>query len=150
MTGQAAVDVERISAVLETILARKGKPIVLHDETSGVDLPVAYDEAASSIGLLPAFLVAAEAVWQAVTGNGFSIEIVEQPRTLLGYRVVRIGGGNFSSIMLSILEVHYQIDDDGKAWVCNKLQDYWRRLPIVRAAAASLDQVEPSGSPSPC
>lgn len=148
MSNQAEIDINRISAVLEVILARKGKPVVLHDETSGVDLPLEYDEVASPIGLLPAFLVAAEAVWHEATGNGFSIEIVEQPKTLLGYAVKRIGGGNFSSIMLSILEVHDQIDDGSATLVSNKLMERWGQSP-VKAEANTTASSAPASSSSP-
>lgn len=148
-TTLSDINIDRVSEVLEIILTRKGKPVVLHDRTSGVDLPLEYDEAASPIGLLPAFLVAAEAIWHQATGNGFSLEIVEQPKTLLGYTVRRISGGTFSSVMLSILEAHHQIDDGSATLVSNKLMNRWGQTPLKAPENAGQNRASVASGPSP-
>lgn len=127
------VDLDLVSRMLSKLLAKRGKPILLTDRVSGEDLPLSWDEAASPRGLLPAFLVAGQSVWLEATGSGFGLEIVEQPKTLLGYAAHKIGGGCFSSVMLAMMEAIVQIDKRGDRLVGNDLVDRWamQTLPLA-------------------
>jgi len=87
---------------------------------TGQDLVVSPLSAASPSGLLPAFVVAGEAVWREATGNGFSLDIVPDPQALLGYRLRRIGAGHFATVMLATMEATAQVAGP-KAIVVNDL-----------------------------
>ena len=144
-----AVDLADVSRVLEQLARHHGKPYVFRDTVSGLDLPLEYDEVASPKGLLPAFLIAADAVWYRATGNGFALQVIEQPDTLLGYAVRRIGGGNFSSVMLSIMEVQEQLDTGGPSLFGNGLLEIWRQSPTKQEVGmAALAANVPSSSAS--
>jgi hypothetical protein len=79
------VSVDAVSCTMEVLLAQDGRSIVYRDRATGQDLVVSRPSAASPAGLLPAFIVAGEAVWREATGNGFSLEIMRDPQALLGY-----------------------------------------------------------------
>ena len=148
----AAVDLADVSRVLEHLLRHHGKPYVFRDSVSGLDLPLEYDEVASPKGLLPAFLIAADAVWYRATGNGFALQVVEQPGTLLGYAVRRIGGSSFSSVMLSIMEVQEQLNTGGPSLFGNGLLEIWQQSPTrqeVEMAFSAADVPAPPASPVP-
>lgn len=138
------VDLDLVSRILSKLLARRGKPVLLHDRISGSDLPLTWEEAASPRGLLPAFLVAGEALWLEATGNGFGLEILERPQTLLGYSVHKVGGGCFSSVMLSVMEAIAQIDTHSDRLVGNDLTARWAMLASPLEASKTS-----SASPSP-
>ena len=115
-----AVSVESVSRTLEVLVAREGRSIVYCDRATGHDLIVSPPSAASPSGLLPAFVVAGEAVWREATGNGFSLDIVPDPQALLGYRLRRIGAGHFATVMLATMEATAQVAGP-KAIVVNDL-----------------------------
>jgi hypothetical protein len=94
---------------MQALLAFDRRPIHYYDATTGRDITVDAETAASPAGFLPALIVAGEAVWRDVTGNGFALEIVRDPQSLLGYRLRAIGAGNFSTVILSTMEAIHQV-----------------------------------------
>jgi len=120
----SAVNVETVSRTLEALLAREGRSIVYRDWATAQDLVVSPPSAASPSGLLPAFVVAGEAVWRETTGNGFSLNIVRDPQALLGYRLQGIGAGHFATVMLATMEAAAQVAGPS-AIVVNELNALW-------------------------
>ena len=128
----SAVNVESVSRTMEALLAREGRRIVYHDRVTGQDLVVSPPSAASASGLLPAFVVAGEAVWREATGKGFSLDIVRNPQALLGYRLRGIGAGHFATVMLATMEATAQVAEPS-AIVVNELNTLW---------SAATDRIE--------
>ena len=120
----SAVDVDSVSRTMEALLAQDGRNIVYRDGATGQDLVVSPLSAASPAGLLPAFVVAGEAVWREATGNGFSLDIVPDPQALLGYRLRGIGAGHFATVMLATMEATAQVAGPS-AIVVNDLNALW-------------------------
>jgi hypothetical protein len=135
----SGVSVESVSRTLEALLARDRRSVVYRDGATGKDLIVSPLSAASRSGLLPAFVVAGEAVWCQATGNGFSLDIVRDPQALLGYRLREIGAGHFATVMLAMMEATAQVAGPS-AIVVNDLQAIW---------SAAADQIERQRRPSP-
>jgi len=127
-----AVSVETVSRTMEALFAREGRSIVYRDRATGQDLVVSPPSAASAAGLLPAFVVAGEAVWREATGNGFSLDIVRDPQSLLGYRLQGIGAGHFATVMLATMEAAAQVAGPA-AIVVNELNALW---------SATTDRIE--------
>lgn len=99
-----SLDVERAGAMLAALLARSGPALLLRDP-SGRTAPVLPETAGAPDGLLPVFMVAADAVWREATGNGFGLDVRPDPEALLGYRVHGARAAPFSAVMLCVLEV---------------------------------------------
>jgi hypothetical protein len=135
----SAVSVEWVSRTLEALLAREGRSVVYRDSATGQDFVVSPPSTASPSGLLPAFVVAGEAVWREATGNGFSLDIVRDPQALLGYRLRRIGAGRFATVMLTTMEAAAQVAGPS-AIVVNDLDALW---------SAATDRIERQRRPSP-
>ena len=135
----SAVNVESVSRTMEALLAREGRRILYHDKATGQDLVVRPPSAASPSGLLPAFVVAGEAVWREATGNGFSLDIMRDPQALLGYRLRGIGAGHFATVMLATMEATAQVAGPS-AIVVNELNALW---------SAATDRIERQPRPSP-
>jgi len=128
----SAVSVESVSRTLEALLAREGRSIVYRDKATGQNLVISPPSAASPSGLLPAFVVAGEAIWREATGNGFSLDIVRDPQALLGYRLQGIGAGHFATVMLATMEAAAQVAGPS-AIVVNELNALW---------SAATDRIE--------
>jgi hypothetical protein len=126
------VSVESVSRTIEVLLAQGGRSIVYRDKASGQDLVVSPLSAASPSGLLPAFVVAGEAVWREATGKGFSLDVVPDPQALLGYRLRGIGAGHFATVMLATMEAAAQVAGPS-AIVVNDLNALW---------SAATDRIE--------
>ena len=120
----SAVSVELVSRTMEALLAREGRAIVYRDRASGQDLVVSPTSAACPPGLLPAFVVAGEAVWREATGKGFSLDIVRDPQSLLGYRLRGIGAGHFATVMLATMEATAEVAGPS-AIIVNELNALW-------------------------
>ena len=120
----SAVSVEWVSRTLEALLAREGRSVVYRDGATGQDLVVSPPSAASPSGLLPAFVVAGEAVWREATGNGFSLDLARDPQALLGYRLRAIGAGHFATVMLATMEATAQVAGPS-AIIINDLNALW-------------------------
>ena len=134
-----SVDVDRVSRVMAALLARDGRPIVYRDRAVGRELAVSAESAASPVGLLPAFVVAGEAVWREATGSGFALDVVPDPHSLAGYRLRGIGVRSFAAVMLATMEAAAQIAGPS-AVVVNDLHSLW---------AAARDRIERQPRPSP-
>ncbi len=90
-------------------------------------------------GLLPALVVAGEAVWREATGKGFALDIVHDPEALLGYRLRGINDGSFTTVMLATMEAVAQVARPG-AIVVNDLNALW---------VAATGRIEHSVGPQP-
>ena len=104
-----SVSVDSVSRTMEALLIRDGRAITFHDRGADVDRSVTAATAAAANGLLPVFVVAGEAIWREATGRGFELDIVRDPRALLGYRLRGIGSGSFTTVMLSTMTATDQI-----------------------------------------
>ena len=105
----SGVSVETVSRTMEALLTREGRPVIYHDIATGADLPVSAKNTASPTGLLPALVVAGEAVWREATGTGFGLDIVRDRDALLGFRLRGIGAGSFTTVMLATMEATAQV-----------------------------------------
>ena len=106
-----SVNLDLVSSVFRQLLERDRRPITYADAGSGQTVFFSPEGAAACTGLLPAFLVAAEAIWTQATGKVFGIDVVTEPDTVLGFRVTGIRRGTFSTVMLCLMEVIAQVSD---------------------------------------
>lgn len=125
MSADGPVDVGIVSETLERLILQGGKPVILVVEESAEPVEVAPSMAAAPDGLLPVFLVAAEAIWRECMGYGFGLVIVRDEAGLLGYRVGAVTTGLFSGVMLSIMEAVSQSISSGRI-VVNRMDLVWR------------------------
>lgn len=133
----SAVDVSAVQRTMHALLALEERHVIYRDAVSGVDLTVSPTLAASPSGLLPALIVAGEAVWREATGKGFALDIVRDPDALLGYRLCDINDGSFTTVMLATMEAAAQVARPG-AIVVNDLNALW---------AAATDRIERTTGP---
>ena len=132
------VDVIAVGRTMEALLAQEGRSVVYVDRTAGETLTITPASAASPAGLLPAFLVAGEAVWREATGNGFALDIIRDPTALLGYRLNGIGAGTFTTVMLATMEAAAQVASP-EAFLVNDLTAVW---------SAATERVETAAQPA--
>ena len=135
----SAVDIGTVSRVMETLLETEGRPIVYHDQATGADLAITPMAASSPSGLLPALVVAGEAVWREATGKGFALDIVRDPEALLGYRLRAIGAGSLTTVILAAMEAMAQVTGSGVV-VASDLNAVW---------SAATDRIERNSRSSP-
>jgi hypothetical protein len=121
------VSLGAVSRTLEALLARSDRTVAMLDRTTGRSYPVSPDLAASKDGLLPVFLVAADAVWRDATDRSFGIEVRRDPQTLLGFAARGISGGPFSGLMLAMMEAIEQVARPGMILV-NDFDGLWRAI----------------------
>jgi hypothetical protein len=131
------VSVETVSRTMEALLTREGLPVIYHDIATGGDLPVSAKNTASPTGLLPALVVAGEAVWREATGTGFGLDIVRDRDAFLGFRLRGIGAGSFTTLMLATMEATAQVTGSGVV-VASDLNALWT------AAAERIEQTTSS------
>lgn len=129
------VDLQAVSRTMAALLAQSGQPVRLQDPVKHTTVTVAPDTAAAPDGLLPAMLVAGEAVWREVTGKSFRLDIRTDPDSLLGYRVNGIGAGSFPIVMLAVMEARAQAIEHG-AFLVNRLDTIWRDVADRQAPTA--------------
>lgn len=134
-----AVNVEIVGRTMAELLAREGRSIVYRDLATGEDLAVTPMTAGSPSGLLPALVVAGEAVWREATGKGFALDIVRDREALLGYRLRGIGAGTLTTLMLATMEATAQVAQPGVI-VVNDLNALW---------SAATDRIEHTERPMP-
>ena len=105
------VNLGLVSRTLQQLFEHDRRPITY--ACAGSDKTVFYSaaSAAARTGLLPAFLVTAEAIWTQATGKVFGIEVSTEPDTVLGFRVTAIRRGTFSTVMLSLMETIAQVQN---------------------------------------
>ena len=120
----SGVSVEAVSRTMEALLTREGLPVIYHDVATGADLPVSAKNTASPTGLLPALVVAGEAVWREATGTGFGLDIVRDRDAFLGFRLRGIGAGSFTTLMLATMEATAQVTGSGVV-VASDLNALW-------------------------
>ncbi len=128
----SGVDIGTVSRVMETLLETEGRPILYRDQATGADLAITPLAASSPSGLLPALVVAGEAVWREATGKGFALDIVRDPEALLGYRLRGIGAGSLTTVMLAAMEATAQVTGSGVV-VASDLNAVW---------SAATDRIE--------
>lgn len=137
-----ATDIGVVARATEAVLRRQGLAIRWRD-TDALERPVSPALAASPSGLLPAFVVAGEAVWRAATGHGFALQVAHDPDALLGYRLTAIGAGGYAAIMLATVEAMSQAARGG-ALLANDLGPLWA------ASAIHLPRAQPAATaPAP-
>ncbi len=143
----SGVSVETVSRTIEALLIREGRPVVYHDIATGADLPVSAKNTASPTGLLPALIVAGEAVWREATGTGFGLDIVRDRDALLGFRLRGIGAGSFTTVMLATMEATAQVTGSGVV-VASDLNALWSAVTErVEQNARAQARSAPGASP---
>ncbi len=135
-TAQGQRDLELVSRTLETLIEQSGRQVVLLDRPAGVTRPVSAELASAPVGLLPVFLVAADAVWRDATGKGLGVRLVRDPQALFGHRAVEVGGP-FSLVMLSMMEAIEQVALPGEIPV-EQLRQQWQATAERLEEAAAL------------
>jgi hypothetical protein len=140
-----SANLDAVSRVMGALFARDRRRIIYRDRATGEELAVSVPTAASAAGLLPAFLVAGEAVWREAVGNGFALDIVRDREALLGYRLQGIGAGSLATVMLATMEATAQaagpsaivVNDLGALWSAATARIERRPRPTSRAAAGA-------------
>ncbi|MGC9271451.1 hypothetical protein [Acidiphilium sp.] len=110
----AALDLTRVSRVLEAVLDRDSRPVMLRSMASWQLHRVPTHVAAAPAGLLPAFLVAGDALLREATGKGVETDLQPERVSLLGYRVASVRHQRFSDVMLAMMEATDQIARNGR------------------------------------
>ena len=127
------VEVAKVGRAMEILLTGVGQPILFEDHARGAVFVTPADSAAAADGLLPVFLVAAEAVWREAVGDGFGLEIARDPEALFDYRVTKIGAARITDVLLALMEAAAQaLRPDGI--VVNELAYVWEEA-LERAEA---------------
>jgi hypothetical protein len=143
----SGVSVETVSRTMEALLIREGRPVIYHDIATGADLSVSAKNTASPTGLLPALVVAGEAVWREATGTGFGLDIVRDCNALLGFRLRGIGAGSFTTVMLATMEATAQVTGSG-VMVASDLNALWSAVTErVEQNARAQARGAPGASP---
>jgi hypothetical protein len=122
-----AVTVDMVRRTLGALLSRSYRRIGMVDRATGDTVAVSPDLVSAPDGLLPVFLVAADAVWRDATGRSFGLELCRDPKTLLGFRAEGVSGGPFSSLMLSMMEAIEQTAGPSMLLV-NDFDVLWRSV----------------------
>ena len=133
-------DLKLVSRTLQRLLEQTGRSILYDCRASRRTLSFAADSAAAPSGLLPAFLSAGDAVWREATGKGLGVEITTDPGTVLGYTVIAIHGGTFSTVMLAVMEAIEQAAQPDTLLI-NDLARVWRDTED-RISRAALGQAQ--------
>lgn len=133
-------DLKLVSRTLQRLLEQTGRSILYDCRASRRTLSFAADSAAAPSGLLPAFLCAGDAVWREATGKGLGVEITTDPGTVLGYTVIAIQGGTFSTVMLAVMEAIEQAAQPDTLLI-NDLARVWRDTED-RISRAALGQAQ--------
>jgi len=142
--AQGQRDLELVSRTLETLIERSGRQVLLLDQPAGVTRPVSAELASAPVGLLPVFLVAADAVWRDATGKGLGVRLARDPQALFGHRAVD-AGGPFSLVMLSIMEAIEQVALPGEIPIEQLRQQWQATAERLEEAAAAATSPTPQG-----
>jgi len=118
------VEVAKVERAMEILLKGVGLPILFEDHARGAVFATPADSAAAADGLLPVFLVAAEAVWREAVGDGFGLEIARDPEALFDYRVTKIGAARITDVLLALMEAAAQAKRP-EGIVVNELAYVW-------------------------
>ncbi len=131
-----SVDLDVVQRTMAQLLQNGSNAIHYHDRHSGEVVSITPDAAASASGLLPALLVAGEAVWRDITGKGFDLDIQRDREALLGYRLRGIGAANFATVMLATMEATDRTARNGVI-VINHLNAVWSATTAALIASGS-------------
>jgi hypothetical protein len=104
------LDLTKLSLVTEQLLIDARRPIVYVYLSNGRSLELTPSEAAAVDGLLPAFVMAADAIWQEAAGDGFGIELARDMKALAGWRLQSVKG-SFSATLFAVMEAISQADN---------------------------------------
>jgi hypothetical protein len=134
--------VTHIGDVLASLLMASGPALVLRDTATGAMHPVLPQTAGAADGLLPVFLVAAEAVWREATGHGFGLDVRRDPDSLLGYRIDNVGAVPLSAVLLCMVDAIEQATGPAHL-VVNDLatvtQAAWARTDVMANCLSAPD-----------
>jgi hypothetical protein len=108
-TALKTLDVAYVSQVVRALLHEAERELFLEDTPRQDLVPIPFDAAAAEDGLLPAFLVAGEAIWRDVTGRGFDLKLERDLGALLSWRIEAIAAESFSCVLLSVMEAIAQV-----------------------------------------
>ena len=106
-TGVASLktlDPGYVSRVLRALLIEANREILVEDGPRRDLISIPFDAATAEDGLLPVFLVAAEAIWRDVTGRGFELALKRDLGALMSWRIEAIRAEAFSCVLLSVME----------------------------------------------
>jgi hypothetical protein len=103
------VDVAYVSQVVRALLDEAGREVFVEDTPHQDLVPIPFDAATAEDGLLPAFLVAGEAIWRDITGRGFNLKLERDLGALLSWRIKAIAAESFSCVLLSVMEAIAQV-----------------------------------------
>lgn len=146
MSATTALDIPRMSRVLETLLHRDSRPVMLRSMSSWTLHRVPPHVAAAPAGLLPAFLVAGDALLREATGQGVQTTLAPEPVSLLGYRVATVRHDRFTDVMLAMMEAMDQISRGGRL-IADDLK------LVIELSRARLDRMfapdAPGATPTP-
>ena len=109
ITTLKTLDVTHVSQVVRALLDEAGREVFIEDKPRQDLVPIPFDEAAAEDGLLPAFLVAGEAIWRDVTGRGFDLKLERDLGAVLSWRIEAIAAESFSCVLLSVMEAIAQV-----------------------------------------
>jgi hypothetical protein len=98
------LDPAHVSHVVRALLIEADRDIVIEDGPRRDLIRIPFDAAAAEDGLLPVFLVAAEAIWRDVTGRGFELTLKRDLGALVSWRIEAIRAEAFSCVLLSVME----------------------------------------------
>ncbi len=136
-----SVDLALVSRTLQRLLEQSGRSIFYDCRASRQTITYAADSAAAATGLMPAFLTAGDAVWREATGKSLGVEIVTDPKTVLGFTVRGIHAGTFATVMLSVMEAIEQAAQP-RTLLVNDLARVWQETED-RIARAALSRAAP-------
>lgn len=140
-----SLDIGEVEGVLERLLLKEGRPVLLAGESVALDCAVAAD------GLLPLFVIAGEALWREVRGEGFSLKTEPDDGALLGYKLAEIGTGSFKAVMLATMEAMFQaagpngiiVEDLNRVWIAST-----RRAEAAQSVGDADENAMQAGSGS--
>ena len=104
MAPLKTLDPRHVSRVLRALLVEADREILVEDGPRREPVSIPFDAAAAEDGLLPVFLVAAEAIWRDVTGRGFELGLKRDLGALMSWRIEAIRAEAFSAVLLSVME----------------------------------------------
>ncbi len=81
-------------------------------------------------------------VWRDLTGAGFDLDVVRDPKALLGFRVRGIDASSFATVMLATMEAAAQASRAG-AIVVNDFNVIWSEAARNRVTPASSAGASP-------
>ena len=135
------LNIDAVGAALGRLIEHENIPLAVQDG-DGAPFAISPLSADDRAGLLPVFLVAGEAVWREATGQRFGLVIEQDPKALLGYRVVEAGEVPLTIAMLAILEA-IERARDGKATL-----QIERLVSVAIGATANAKAMLPPPAPA--